>query len=598
MSTVNTIGQSGYKTVVTVPWAAGNEWLLAGNAGPKVGSPQTAYAVIPLLYRAVKLRVDSLSRIKTHVYKDGEEVDAWPFEGTMKLKEFIRKTELALLLRGGSFSVKLKNEFGMRLGLQWLNPFFVVVWLDGQTYMFSYSVAGQTVPLQNRQWSQDDMVYWREFNPVNDIQPGVAPAQVALTDSQVSFNISQFLAQFFETGAMPATLVVVPEGTGDKEKAELEGWFARKISGLRNAWKAIALKGEVKIEKLTPELKTFEIKALDDHCMEAVCNAFDIPQSILRTGSSNRATAETEYTNYLQHTVIPRASWFEEQINDLLDEEAPGFRVEFAPNDLPEMQGDEAKRSEAFKNYVDAGMPIDVAADITGLQLTDEMRSRLGAIGPRNPMEIIEPEVKAELERYERKAIKSVAERKTAQVEFKSNLIPRATMDRLGFMLSDAKTAGDVKSVFKAVTSHVPEDSATKSVGDIHLHVNTPEGKTIVQTIPAPHVDVHNAAAEIKVGDVTVNLAERQVDVHVPKQELSIKNEIHVPEQKPGEVHIDNHVKVEVPKQDPIEVKGGNVIVHVPQQPAPVVEVSIDNAPVNAKITRDAQGRATGIVSK
>jgi HK97 family phage portal protein len=454
MSNVTSIGGSGYKTVVTVPWAAGNEWLLAGHGGPRIGSPQSGYAIIPLLYRAVKLRVDSLARVPFYIYQNDKEVDAWPFEGSLKLKEFIRKTELAMMLRGGSFTVKLREESGIQVGLQWLNPFFVTVWLDGATFMFSYSIAGQTVPLQNRQWSQDDMIYWREFNPVNDIQPGIAPAQVALMDAQVSFNVSQFLEQFFAIGAMPATLVVVPEGTGKEEKAELESWFSRKVTGLKNAWKAIALKGEVKIEKLTPELKTFEIEKLDNHSIEAVCNAFDIPQTILRAGSANRATAETEYANYLQHTIIPRASWFEEQINDILKEDDQGYQVEFAPNELPEMQEDENKRSSSFKNYVDAGIPIPVAAEIVKVPIPDAYRNQLMKGEPKNPIEMIEPEVKAELERYQVKAMKAVKDGRSALVEFRTDIVPGPIMDRLGFLLSDAKTAHDVNAVFKAVLLH------------------------------------------------------------------------------------------------------------------------------------------------
>jgi hypothetical protein len=119
------------------------------------------------------------------------------------------------------------------------------------------------------------------------------------------------------------------------------------------------------------------------------------------------------------------------------------------------MQADEKARSEAFLNYVNGGMPPAIAAEICKIPIPDAYRATFDKVmQTKDPVEMIAPEVKAELARYERKAIKSVSEGKTAQVEFRTELIPEQTMNRLGFLLSDATSKHDVENVFKAIINH------------------------------------------------------------------------------------------------------------------------------------------------
>lgn len=523
------------KVTITAPWL-----LNDGTYGSRVSDEKGAYAV-PLVYRATRLRCNSLTRVPVYIFNEKDEEVRYYFEDQMPMRQLLWMSEAALLLDGWNFLLKLKNKYRYGKGLQWLNPFTMQSELtrDQTDLLFWQQVNAKRYPAQGF-WERDDFIYMREFNPADDLGRGVSAARVALKAAEASYNTDTFLSNFFGSDAVPVTLVTAPNMQRDQAD-KLENWFKKKLRafGKKDTEKVIGVSGEVKVEKLTAELNTFDFPAIDAHVLEQVSHAFDIPKTLLSANSANYATAQVERRVYMEDTIIPRCKMFEEALNPFLAE--VGQRIEFAPQELPEMQEDEKDRATSLGGLVNAGVPLRAALDILGYDLSEDaeklieqaekdkmqgnkggggeqdVRSRIDAYGTavragvvtptiedekavrstlglpevnekitgaweedggvRRPITLGKPpqseieegagtqppqlapqlppnnkQVKADLDKWFRKAISSMKAGNSPAVEFESDYVPNEMKSKILIGLREAKTECDTRKVFETVT--------------------------------------------------------------------------------------------------------------------------------------------------
>jgi hypothetical protein len=504
-----------YKVEVNIPWASTeNSW----KGMSTVGGEDEAYSKIPLIYRAIQLRVSSLTRVPVYVY-EGETVvsktkagDGFLFENTnltplykCSLRNLLELSEVAMLLKGAAFNLRPRNRFGFQKGLQWLNPFTIQV-------QYRRNDAGQSVPYFWQQipgggrfpsegyWTIDDFLYFREFNPGDDLGMGISATAVALGDSRIIGSVTNFLGNFFTYDALPVTMIS-SKGMGEGEAKRIEDWFKDKLRGLRNSvYRVIGVNAEdVKIERMTAELKTFDFVSVDAHAVQGVSDAFGMAQSILRSQSgANKAISDNERESYLNDTIIPRCNYYETRINEYLAEVAenlgePEQHIQFAPDELPEMQVDETNRADALGKLVTAGFDLLDAADTLGYDLTEEIRARLeekqkAAIEKaKNPQPLpqqFQPgqppdqqnqdqqdqQVKADLDKWMRKAVSSFKAGKGADVAFETTVIPAELKAEIETRLKngESKSEEGIREIFalKLGSRHSQADMAL--IGEAH----------------------------------------------------------------------------------------------------------------------------------
>jgi hypothetical protein len=453
------------KLVFNNPWAGVNgEWA---KSNP-VGNEADAYAKVPLVYRAMQLRCDVLSGVPLYIYDDNDkELDEYWFEESLPLSDLIWKSEAALLLRGSSIILKQKNAYEIKKGLQWINPFTVMYeYKNGQLYFWQETINGERYPRNKDFWTVDDFLYFREFNPLDDLGWGTSAASVALGNAQIGSGVTTFLSKYFGADAVPITMVGLPAGTQPAEVSRIEKWFKDKIRNLggKKSERVIGTSGEVTVTKLTETMETYDFATIDTHALQGVSDAFKIPQSLLRADSgANRAISDNEMRSFLQKTIVPRCKYFERVINPFLAEF--GQRIEFAPNEMTEMQPDEVQRADALGKLKQAGIPLLAALDMMGYEPSeDAMRMIEEAVAKAEetanrianaPKPVVpgqpkpgeedpnaeDPEkddepIKAELDKWFRKAQKAYDKKGTALVEFESDVIPQGVKDKVSAMLS------------------------------------------------------------------------------------------------------------------------------------------------------------------
>ena len=375
------------KTIVSLP-----EWARAfenGQVGTNsLNDVQQAYAKVPLVFRAARIRANALQKVPLHFRLIGAEEDSeYPFD--MSLQEIVWKSEIALCLKGGAVWLKNKTQmpdmgFEIAQGLAWINPFTALVeWKDGER-QFSQQIGSEHYPKQGV-WTDDDILFIREFSPVDDVGFGVAPAEVALGSGQLSFYLNRVASVFFETGAMPVTIATIAglsSNPEDPNNKRVHNFLRRAISGIGNFARILAVSGDVKMQTTQSPLKDMVIPELKDQARKDVALAFEIPVTLL-DDDANYATASEHKRGFYDETIIPRAGQIESELNSQWLNPL-GYEVEFTPEEMDLYQDDESARATSLGQLVGA---INTSPEIAkfsmavlGYDLSDEQQAELDAM--------------------------------------------------------------------------------------------------------------------------------------------------------------------------------------------------------------------------
>ena len=458
-----------YKTLVPLPG-----WIEAMERQGEVTGEASAFMRVPLVFRAINLRCNDLASVPIHVYSgDTELEDGWPFE--QDLSELIWMTEAALLLKGASFWLKNRNRVSLK-GAQWLNPFTVRVEMPlgvdpiPENIRFIQSVNAR----QYGPWSTDEVAYFKEFHPTDDIGPGISATQVALGNAKLMDYITRFAGQFFAGGAMPVTALGMPEATTEEERKHAEGFFKRQMRGIANAFRVLAVRGDVKLVTITPPLKDLAMPELKDQALSSVAWAFGMSETMLKD-AANFATAGVHDLQYWQDTIRPRGPKFQ---NVLTHQFLRGtdIRVEFAPDEMDVFQEDETRRATSLQSLVNSKLPLRLAMEILGYDLTEEQWAMLAADEQRRQetAERIQGQIggadddeeanrlqqqrdmadqrrEEDLRKWQRLVLHRLAEGKARKaLDFKSDYIPSSLHAAISSRLEGGQDGQAVRSIFNA----------------------------------------------------------------------------------------------------------------------------------------------------
>jgi len=426
------------KAIVGIPgWA--ND-LANKQYAQSAGDPVEAWASVPLLYRAVNLRASSISSVPYIVFRKDEEVE-YPLQPD--LSSVIFQMELGLLLTGAAYALKHYNG-PVLTGVHVLNP-TTVKWdmKDGESY-FTQTIGGK----KYGPWGPENMVAIREPSMTADVGPGVPPASVALSASQLSFNMQEFANKFFEQGGMPATLISTSANPNPQELERAQSFFRRRLSGVTNAWRTLFLRGDIKVTTLTPDLKSMSMKELSDHVTLDIAASLGVPRSVLESDASNYATSQTDMYSFWNMTVRPRLPLFEDAINSQLLG-GTDYSIKFVPETMEIFQEDESLRAGSLLQLVQAGVPLADAMLMLGYNPLENAPLPPEDEGIEEDLEGIDSEevlVDSEIASWQRFAIRSLG--KTNKRKFEVKHIPIEQAKEIQALLDKAESVEEVRVAF------------------------------------------------------------------------------------------------------------------------------------------------------
>jgi len=431
------------KTITSVPgWVE----MLTSDGVPD--SVATLYKYVPLLYRAVQLPCDALSSVPIGIYKGEENEVEWPYP--TKLGELLWRWEASCLLSGAAFGELVTNKSGYRKDIRYRNPFDMTVKYERGIYEFKQNSSG-AVWYNEPEAGKYDMLYIREFDPTQDTNPGIGAGKASNIDAKLLYAISKFPEMYFEGGAMPVTLLGID--SNDRNEIErIQNWFRRSATAIKNAFRVLGVRsGSITPVTLTPPLKDLSFPELNEIAKDNIAMAFGIKQTLLDSEAANYATAQEDRLSFYEDTIKPRARIFEDALNEQLLAR-DGLRLEFRFNELDIFQEDESERADLLNNLTTAGLPIEVALELAGYELTEEQASMLNShqdqLDERRDSGV-EPQDE-ELRKWQKFAEKRVKEGKEMR-EFETSRIDPALHGAISGALEGVKTVDDVRHLFDSV---------------------------------------------------------------------------------------------------------------------------------------------------
>jgi hypothetical protein len=192
-----------------------------------------------------------------------------------------------------------------------------------------------------------------------------------------------FLTGYFDRGLIKATILTQdPEGAAlygqisDNELEDLKSWWRRVITGVKNAFTTRVLRSDIKPEVIGEGLSDLSDTNLSEHEKQDIALALGVPQSKLFANAANFATKQSDDVMFITDTVLPETRWIFGAANKQLFGPL-GYTIVARPQRLTVMQADESDRAQSLLHLVSSGVPVVLAMDLLGYEMTDEQREEL-----------------------------------------------------------------------------------------------------------------------------------------------------------------------------------------------------------------------------
>jgi hypothetical protein len=257
---------------------------------------------------------------------------------------------------------------------------------------------------------------------------------------------SRFASYFFEGGAQPVTILGLENTVSPEERDRVENMLGKALRGIKNAFRVIALRTEIKPHTLTPPMSQLAMPELTNEARHNIADSFGIPLPMLEN-PSNRSVTEELRLSFYQDTMQPRGNMIAGVINNQLLKPI-GFELKFNFNQLDIFQTDEAERAGSLDQLVAAQVPLDLAMEILGYDLNEEQWERLRlSLESGSELEMEEDDntnlLRRELRRWERSVTKELKQGKAFSIPESDIINP----SMIGAISGALETVSDVKDV-------------------------------------------------------------------------------------------------------------------------------------------------------
>lgn len=434
-------------------------------------SARTGRVRVPVLFRAVDIRAKAVASMPFRLERNGVDVtdDAALAQTIKHLRTLLYLTEASLCCYNAAYWEIATNRLGRNVTPFWLATPTIQPDIDPRAGVRGIRRVGPTgqvyLPVEQV------CVFW---GPSTDIEigpdPQLAPVAVTLAAAGLLHYLDRFATGFFQRGGTKVTLLTVEGNPRPGEVEKLDAWWKRMAAGVKNAFNSVVVRAGVKPEVIGSSIDETSAPDLAKIAREDVALGMGVPLSLLFSNALAGGTVDAERLNFYDFTVVPEC---EHVLDEPLNEQylaRLGLRLIWTPERLEVYQAAELQKASALMQLV--GQP---------LMTVDESRERLelpplAQVAPPAPTPEPDPASTtpptpdtppamddsveqptsdvaalrtADLERWQRKALKRLARRGSAACTFESNWIDDDDREWIEDVLAHATTPDAVKAAFK-----------------------------------------------------------------------------------------------------------------------------------------------------
>jgi phage portal protein BeeE len=474
----------------TLIWDENTDAWTYHSEAPAGGSLMELSRIIPVCYRAIEMRADTVASVPFSVYRGDVEVStsvAWqdPTEaGFTDPRRLFRLVSQSLDKCGCAYLLKAKNQAGYTRELRYLSPATITPDIDPERGLIGFN---RSIGTRTFYYKPEDLIYFWLPDPDVELGPPLSyPLKAAGVPAGILGNLDEFMLNYFRRGAI-RPLVVTAKGMPSKEERErMETWTARLMTGLKNAFKPKVFNADsVSFQQIGDGLDQLQNQTLTADQRQAVAMSIGVPEALLFSSANSYATAQVYMQSFIGNYILPRCELIAATINAQFLEPL-GLSLQFSAESMDAFKQDELASASAVGAYVSAGVPLLMALDLLGVDLTPEQRAELEETdseseaqpetplmpapptppespeqeSEQGPVKQLTPETAAELKRWKRLAIKRFRAGEPAPIDWTSDHIQAGDMPDIRQALAECKTSEDVSAAFVTDDSRLTSDAA------------------------------------------------------------------------------------------------------------------------------------------
>ena len=477
-----------------------------------------AYELVPWLYRAVTLRANNISSFPLALMKG--KIDVTEDEANASLMKSIRRNlwlaEASKVVTGAGYWAIETNTAGRNITPRWLPSNNVLpryTTSQGLTH-FHFTGNYHEALTTEREIPLDRMVWFWEPNLQSEVQPGPAPAAVALAAASMLYALDAFTANFFNRGAVKVTVFEIPSSTSKADKDEFTNFLQRQMAGVKQAFRMLAVRGGMKPTVIGSDVKETQAPELTALQRDNVAAALGVPASIIDGRSSDESNSRSEKLAFVVDTIIPETELLVETANEKLFSRL-GLELVLHPELLEVMQQVQLDQIASITEAVggpiltkDEGRALAGYEPLTTAQMEELTPKPAVVVAPQTqpptsegaPLEEAEAEseiVAKALGEWRRAALDAVRAGRSAVDVSVSAAIPYRLVRAIDQDLKQATDVGQVRAAFERHWPRLPgkrTDSVTAA--------SDPQLQALIDTLHEATLAAKNQPAELELDDV------------------------------------------------------------------------------------------------
>lgn len=308
-----------------------------------------AYVASVWANRCIEIQATIVSQMPFFItdMDTGEAIENHPLEVALKRarEDILHRWVMSRLVWGETFLLPYRNRYGYFSDIKWLNNLGMEI-NDAGGYISSYfysSLNGGAA----RQFSADEVVYFRVFNPFDDIR-GLSKLETVLLEVGIDQDISRVTRTFFINDARPGLLLIPENDLSTAESQAFMDFWRDNFRGSKNAGKPVLLPKNIREIRPMERAPSGDDVQLREATRREICAAFGIPLSIAGAwDDANYQSAPEQRRSMYEDTIFPLCRDIQREVNrDLMPlfEDERDVMFEFDFTKVLALMEDEAKK--------------------------------------------------------------------------------------------------------------------------------------------------------------------------------------------------------------------------------------------------------------
>jgi HK97 family phage portal protein len=132
-------------------------------------------------------------------------------------------------------------------------------------------------------------------------------------------SINDFLRALTENNSIPSAIIKYTGGRMDKNTmADVQNQWDKVLRTWKRAGKTKVMDQDFEFQAISLPPKDLEFEEGRKWLRGVIANAFGVPEDLITTENSNRASSNTAICNYMRYTILPKLRRMEERLNSHL----------------------------------------------------------------------------------------------------------------------------------------------------------------------------------------------------------------------------------------------------------------------------------------